>query len=62
MTEYFTGHRDTKRINEFLNGHAEESVEFKIVYRLRRMGEKFVDGELTIQEVEDNRDLLQGAR
>ena len=25
MKEYFTGHRDAVRINEFLNGHSEDS-------------------------------------
>ena len=58
MKEYFTGHRDAVRINEFLNGHSEDSRDFQIVYRLRRMGERFVDGSLTLQEVEVNRELL----
>ena len=62
MKEYFTGHRDAVRINEFLNGHSEDSRDFQIVYRLRRMGERFVDGSLTLQEVEENRELLQGAQ
>jgi len=62
MKEYFTGHRDARRINEFLNGHSEDSRDFQIVYRLRRMGERFVDGSLTLQEVEENRELLQGAQ
>ena len=38
MKEYFTGHRDSVRINEFQNGHSEDSQDFQIVYRLRRMG------------------------
>ena len=62
MKEYFTGHRDAVRINEFLNGHSEDSRDFQIVYRLRRMGERFVDGSLTLQEVEENRELLQSAQ
>lgn len=59
MKEYFTGHRDAVRINEFLNVHSEDSRDFQIVYQLRRMGERFVDGLLTLQEVEENRELLQ---
>ena len=62
MKEYFTGHRDAVRINEFLNVHSEDSRDFQIVYRLRRMGERFVDGLLTLQEVEENRELLQSAQ
>lgn len=62
MKEYFTGHRDAVRINEFLNGHSEDSRDFQIVYRLRKMGERFVDGSLTLQEVEENRELLQSAQ
>lgn len=58
MKEYFTSHRDSVRINEFLNGHSEDSRDFQIVYRLRRMGERFVDGSLTLQEVEESRELL----
>lgn len=58
MKEYFTSHRDSVRINEFLNGHSEDSRDFQIVYRLRKMGERFVDGSLTLQEVEENRELL----
>lgn len=52
MKEYFTGHRDAVRINEFLNAHSEDSRDFQIVYRLRKMGERFVDGSLTLQDVE----------
>ena len=55
MKEYFTGHRDAVRINEFLNVHSEDSRDFQIVCQLRRMGERFVDGLLTLQEVEENR-------
>ena len=62
MKEYFNGHRDARKINEFQNGHSEDSQDFQIVYRLRRMGERFVDGSLTLQEVEENRELLQGAQ
>ena len=62
MKEYFTGHRDAVRINEFLNGHSEDSRDFQIVYRLRMMGERFVDGSLTLQEVEENPELLQLAQ
>lgn len=58
MKEYFTSHRDSVRINEFLNGHSEDSRDFQIVCRLRKMGERFVDGSLTLQEVEENRELL----
>lgn len=58
MKEYFIGHRDVVRINEFLNAHSEVSRDFQIVYRLRRMGERFVDGSLTLQEGEENRELL----
>ena len=58
MKEYFKGHRDARRINEFLNAHSEDSRDFQIVYRLRRMGERFVDGSLTLQEVEENRELF----
>ena len=62
MKEYFTGHRDAVRINEFLNVHSEDSRDFQIVYQLRRMGERFVNGLLTLQEVEENRELLQSAQ
>ena len=62
MKEYFIGHRDVVRINEFLNSHSENSRDFQIVYRLQRMGERFVDGSLTLQEVEENRELLQSAQ
>ncbi|MDY4555012.1 MAG: hypothetical protein SO468_02320 [Prevotella sp.] len=58
MKEYFKGHRDARKINEFLNAHSEDSRDFQIVYRLRRMGERFVDGSLTLQEVEENQELL----
>lgn len=58
MTEYFTGHRDAVRINEFLNAHSEDSRDFQIVYQLRKMGERFVDGSLTLQEVEDCQELF----
>lgn len=61
MKEYFSGHRDAEKINEYLNRHAEDSAEFKIVYRLRTLGEKFVAGNLSMQEVEENRQLLQRA-
>lgn len=57
MKEYFIGHRDAVRINEFLNGHSEDSQNFQIVYRLRRTGEQFVDGSLTLQEVEEIMEL-----
>ena len=59
MKEYFIGHKDAARINEFLNARSEDSRDFQIVYRLRKMGERFVDGSLTLQEVEENRELLQ---
>lgn len=62
MKEYFKGHRDARRINEFLNVHSEDSRDFQIVYRLRRIGERFVDGSLTLQEVEENREILQSAQ
>lgn len=50
MKEYFSGHRDAVKINEYLNRHAEDSAEFKIVYRIRTLGKKFVAGNLTMQE------------
>lgn len=62
MKEYFSGHRDAWKINEFLNSLPEDARDFQIVYRLRRMGERFVDGSLTLQEVEENRELLQSAQ
>lgn len=62
MKEYFKGHRDAIRINEYLNRHSENSCDFQVVYRLRKMGERFVDGSLTLQKVEENRELLQSAQ
>ncbi len=51
MKEYFTGHKDSVVINEFLNFIPEDSADFKVVYRLRKMGEEFVEGSLSMDEV-----------
>ncbi len=62
VKEYFTGHKDAIAINEYLNALPEDSVDFQGVYQLRKMGERFVDGSLTLREVEENRELLQSAQ
>lgn len=58
MKEYFTGHKDSARINEYLNSFPEDSVDFLVIYRLRKMGEEFVDGRLKMVEVEDCQELF----
>lgn len=58
MVEYFTGHKDSARINEYLNSLPEDSEDFQVVCRLRQMGEEFVDGTLKIQEVYDCHELF----
>jgi len=49
--EYFTGHKDCTAINSYLNALPEDSKDFQVVYQLRTMGEEFVDGKLTMDEV-----------
>lgn len=58
MKEYFTGHKYSARINEYLNSLPEDSADFQVVFRLRKMGEEFVDGTLKIQEVYDCQNLF----
>lgn len=59
MKAYFSGHKDSARINEYLNSQPEDSADFQVVYRLRKMGEVFVEGTLTLREVEDCKELLE---
>lgn len=51
MNEYFTGHKDSVAINDYLNALPESSNDFQIVFRLRCMGEEFVDGVLSLDTV-----------
>ena len=51
MKVYFKGHKDSTAINEYLNNLSEDSIDFKVVYQLRKMGEKFNDGILSMNEV-----------
>ena len=51
--QYFSGHKDSAFINGYLNSLAESSDDFQVVYRLRRMGEQFIDGVLSIKTVRD---------
>lgn len=51
MKEYFTGHKDSVAINEYLNELTESSNDFQVIFQLRTMGEEFVDGTLSIDEV-----------
>ena len=53
MIQYFKDHKDSLAINIYLNGLPEDSHDFQIVYRLRMMGEQFVDGVLSMESVED---------
>lgn len=49
--EYFTGHKDCTAINAYLNALPEDSKDCQVVYQLRKMGEEFVDGKLTMDDV-----------
>ncbi len=53
MIEYFHHHRDSVAINDYLNKLDQESNDFLVVFCLRQMGEKFVDGTLSMEEVRD---------
>lgn len=51
MIAYFKGHKDSVVINEYLNGLQEDSNDFQVIYCLRKMGESFVEGSLSMESV-----------
>ncbi len=51
MIEYFKGHKDSAVINEYLNALPQDSNDFLVVFCLRKMGEEFVEGKLSLETV-----------